>query len=138
MGMRITNDSDETAIFWWSSDNVEGNLLDVVVFRDDAPVWSAMSARGLRGAGSEVLGPGQSVTLGQLFGGFGEPWTWDMHGNCGERRFQRCTDEAVTPGTYTVLGVVNVSPPGTPTDIYFRDAKTIAVTVEQPLVIMAP
>ena len=142
MGMRISNQSDDAALFWWSSRNSEGNLLDVVVFRGDVPVWSAMAAHELGGEGNELLSPGESITLGQMFGGFGEPWTWDTHGDCGGGRFgggryQRC-DDPVSPGAYTVRGVVNVSPPGTPADVYYRDAKVIAVTTEQPLVITAP
>ncbi|MEX2598757.1 MAG: hypothetical protein WD533_03785 [Dehalococcoidia bacterium] len=79
--------------------NVVGNRLDVVVFKDGEVVWRAAPAHGLDGHyGQVVLGPGESMTMGELFEG--ESWSWDQRDAAGN---------LVEPGTYDIRGVVALS-----------------------------
>ncbi|MDA0987866.1 MAG: BsuPI-related putative proteinase inhibitor [Chloroflexi bacterium] len=138
MDMRITNTSDKPVILWWSSDKVgpRPNDIEIVVFRDGEPVWRATSAHGVQYQGTITLGPGESQTMSGMsfratngrYKSSGDPWEWDQRADCGE---------PVEPGTYTVRGVVNVSPPETmEQEPPFTAERTTIATEPRELVII--
>lgn len=139
MDLRLTNTGDRPLVFWWSGGSIypPPNYLDVVIFKDGEAIWRATAAHAIRYQGSEPLAPTESRTLSSLFEGYGDPWTWDLHANCGESRFERC-ESPVAPGIYTVRGMANVSPPETlDQEPRFDPERTVVVT-EQTLVVRAP
>ncbi|MEX0762464.1 MAG: hypothetical protein WD333_08550 [Dehalococcoidia bacterium] len=120
--MRFTNNGDKPLALWWSGYNQapRSHHLDIVIFRDDEPIWRVVDAHDIRSSGIVMLEPGETqtmssisfVTSGNGFKGEGEPWEWDQRADCGEHRFEPC-ETPVAPGTYTIRGVINVSPPET-------------------------
>ena len=123
MDLRITNTSDKPVILWWSGDKVspKPNDMDIVIFQEDKPIWRATSAHGVQYQGTITLGPGESQSMSGMsfratnsrYKSSGDPWVWDQVAACGDYpRFEPCQDP-VEPGTYTIRGVVNVSPPET-------------------------
>ncbi|MEX0762463.1 MAG: hypothetical protein WD333_08545 [Dehalococcoidia bacterium] len=121
--MRFTNNGDKTLALWWSGhgQSPRSHHSDIAIFRDGEPIWRVIDANEIKASwGIVMLAPGETQTMSSIrfvvsgdgFKGDGEPWEWDQRADCGEHRFEPC-ETPVAPGTYTIRGVINVSPPET-------------------------
>ncbi|MFH1560442.1 MAG: hypothetical protein ABID84_03420 [Chloroflexota bacterium] len=120
MDMHITNKGNGPVVLWWGDEALylPDKYLDIVIFEEDKPIWRATSAQGVPSwLGIITLNPGESQTMSNMsfdarkdaYWSSGKPLVWNQVANC-DAGFEPC-DEPVGPGTYTIRGVVNVSPP---------------------------
>ncbi|MDA1174021.1 MAG: hypothetical protein O2826_05825 [Chloroflexi bacterium] len=112
LDMRVTNTGNAPVSLLWSGGGQfpPFHYLDILIYRDDAVIWRASLAHGLRGSGDFILAPGEGRTMSSLFEGYGAPWFWDQSQGCGDNRDGACED-FVGPGTYIIRGAASVTPP---------------------------